>query len=97
VFIPIVYRAHWLVYCINLIHKQIDILDPQKWQQQSHEGQFHAKFCMLLQQRLANVLTLYTDVDFPDISQWGMHYIETSYQKGPFFVMPFMEFYNRVE
>ncbi|ONM19583.1 hypothetical protein ZEAMMB73_Zm00001d004786 [Zea mays] len=100
VFVPIVYRAHWVVCCINMVHKQIDILDPKKWEQQSDKDQFHARFCLNAQQRLSNLLTVYIDVEFPGTTKWGMPYIVTPYQRGSldyaFFVM-FMEFYNGVD
>lgn len=67
-FIPIVYRTHWVVYCINLVHKQIDILDYQNWEQQTNKDQHHARFCLDLQQRLSDLLTVYIDMEFPDIS-----------------------------
>jgi hypothetical protein len=29
IFIPVVHNAHWTVYCINKVHNQVEILDPQ--------------------------------------------------------------------
>jgi hypothetical protein len=51
VLVPIVYRAHWMVYCINMVHKQIDSLDPQKWEHQPDKDEFHARFCLNAQQK----------------------------------------------
>jgi hypothetical protein len=65
-----------------MVHKQIDILDPKKWEQQSHKDQFHARFSLNAQQRLSDLLIVYIDVEFPGIAQWGMSYIVTPYQRG---------------
>lgn len=47
------------------------------------------------------IYRLYIDVKFPDIAQWGMRFIVTPYQRESsdcaFFVMLFMEFYNRAD
>lgn len=68
-FIPIIVcRTHWVVYCINLVHKQIDILDYQNCAQQTNKDQYHARFCLDLQQRLSDLLAVYIDMEFPDIS-----------------------------
>lgn len=98
IFAPVLSGEHWVVYCINMIHKQIDILDPMEWEVTNQKHRKHTSFCVQLQRRLAELLVIYTDFRFPDISDWGMPYIPTPYQDEEndcaFFCMTFLEFYN---
>jgi hypothetical protein len=42
IFIPVLNNAHWTMYCINKVHKQIEILDHQNWEQKDDKNRYHA-------------------------------------------------------
>ncbi|KAG8076317.1 hypothetical protein GUJ93_ZPchr0006g45998 [Zizania palustris] len=42
VFLPVHSRGHWTVYCVNMIHHQIDILDSYPWSSEVERNNYHA-------------------------------------------------------
>jgi hypothetical protein len=34
IWIPVMFKQHWVMYCINLVHNQIDIFDSNHWRPQ---------------------------------------------------------------
>jgi hypothetical protein len=98
VFVPVCFHEHWTVYCINKVHNQIDILDPMLWLQDYDQHNYHGKICGKIQERLHQLLHVFTNGSFPDISEWGMPYARVPKQKlrsndCSFFCMIFFENY----
>jgi hypothetical protein len=63
-------NTHWTVYCINKVHKQIEILDPQNWEQKDDKNWCHIVISIQIRGRLNNVFQMFAGSLFPDISNW---------------------------
>jgi hypothetical protein len=91
-------NAHWIVYCINKVHKQVEILDPQNWEQKDDKNRYHTTISVEIHGRLNNVFQMFTGSLFPDILDWTFPYIFVPTQNGvddcTFFCMLYLENYN---
>jgi hypothetical protein len=91
-------NAYWTVYCINKVHKQIEILDHQNWEQKDDKNQYHTTIFVQICGRLNNVLQMFVVSSFPDISNWTFPYISVPTQNPrddcAFFCMLYLEDYN---
>ncbi|PUZ70253.1 hypothetical protein GQ55_2G212100 [Panicum hallii var. hallii] len=99
VFLPVCHNHHWSLYCINRYHNQIDILDPLDWAQKEDQDRYHAAICGPIQERLNELLYVFTNGVFPAIGQWDMPYVPVPKQKirsndCVFFCMLYMENYK---
>ena len=99
IFVAVFFNSHCTLYCVNKIHGQIEILDPQKAVQKSDRDKYHMRFCLNLRENLHLVLSAFTDGMYGgDISCWDMPYINLQNQitvyDCVFFCMFYMEQYN---
>jgi hypothetical protein len=88
---------HWSVYCVNLVHGQIDILDPSPWTDQQQK-QIHGGIAHRIRKRLNDIFQSFTGGRFIDFSHWGLPYVPVpkvvvSNDCG-FFTMLFLEHYD---
>ena len=83
---------------MNLVHGQIDILDPQPWNSDKEQKEYHGSFAARIRGRLHDLLHSFTDGKFPDISSWSLPFIEVPKQlhrnDSGCFAMLFMEHYD---
>jgi hypothetical protein len=63
------------MYCINKVHNQVEILDPQNWEQKDDKNRYHASIFIKIRGRLNNVLQIFARSLFPDILNWTFPYI----------------------
>jgi hypothetical protein len=63
------------MYCINKVHKQVEILDPQNWEQKDDNNQYHIAISVEIRSRLNNVFQMSAGSSLPDISYWTFPYI----------------------
>lgn len=95
---PIVHLNHWTVYCVNLVHGQIDILDPYPWKSEKEQMEYHGSFAARIRGRLHELLNSLTDGEFPDFSYWSLPFIEVPKQShdndSGCFAMLFLEHYD---
>ena len=98
IFVPVLNNAHWTVYCINKVHKQIDILDPQNWEQKDDKNRHHMRISEKFRERLNNAFQLFAGPSFPNISNWTLPYINVLTQNPKddyaFFCMLYLENYD---
>jgi hypothetical protein len=80
IFIPMLNNAHWIVYCINKVHKQIEILDPQNWEQKDDKNRHHTTISAQIRGRLNNAFQLFARSSFPNILNWTFPYINVPTQ-----------------
>ncbi|KAG2657804.1 hypothetical protein PVAP13_1KG147915, partial [Panicum virgatum] len=97
VFLPVLQKMHWVVYCVNLVHGQIDILDPSPWTDQQQK-QIHGGIAHQIRKRLNDIFQSFTGGRFIDFSHWGLPYVPVpkvvvSNDCG-FFTMLFLEHYD---
>jgi hypothetical protein len=38
IFVPVINNVHWTVYCINKVHKQVEILDLHNWEKKDDKN-----------------------------------------------------------
>jgi hypothetical protein len=67
IFVLVIINAYWIVYCINKFHKQVEILDPQNWEQKDDKNRYHAAISVQIRGRLNNVFQMFAGSLFPDI------------------------------
>jgi hypothetical protein len=98
IFIHVIHNAHWTVYCINKVHNQVEILDPQNWEQKDDKNRYHATISVEIRGRLNNILQIFAGSLFPDILNWTFPYISVTTQNpkddSAFFCMLYLENYN---
>jgi hypothetical protein len=86
------------VYCINKVHKQVEILDPQNWEQKDDKNRYHTDITVQIHGRLNNVLQMFAESSLPDISNWTFPYITVPTQNPKdacaFFYMLYLKYYN---
>jgi hypothetical protein len=91
-------NAHWTMYCINKVHKQVEILDPQNWEQKDDNNQYHIAISVEIRGRLNNVFQMSAGSSLLDISYWTFPYISVPTQNPKddcaFFCMLYLENYN---
>jgi hypothetical protein len=61
------YEDHWSLYCVNLVHGQIDILDPFPWTNDQDRDRCHGTIAGQIQGRLNAVFQKFTSGRFTDI------------------------------
>jgi len=100
IFVPVINGQHWTVYCINKIHNQIDILDPQDWSTENDKNEHHLKIAAKFRQRLGFALQMFGGTSFLDISVWSMIYVDLPLQNPKndcvFFCALYLEFYDGI-
>jgi len=100
IFFPLINDQHWTVYCINKVHNQIDILDPQDWPTQNDKNEHHLKMAPKFRQRLSFAFQMFAGTSFPDISLWTMRYVDLPLQNPKndcvFFCTLYLEFYDGI-
>jgi hypothetical protein len=74
IFIPVLNNAHWTVYCINKVYKQVEILDPQNSQQKDDKNRYHTTISIQICGRFNNVFQMFDGSSFPDISNLTFPY-----------------------
>jgi hypothetical protein len=98
IFIHVLNNAHWTMYCINKVHKQVEILDPQNWEQKDDKNWYHITISVKIRERLNNVFQIFAGSSLSDISNWTFSYIAVSTQNPKddcaFFCMLYFENYN---
>jgi len=98
IFVPVLKNAHWTLYCINKVHAQIEILDPQDWVQKEDKNRHHMDIVAKIRPRLNELFQLFAGKSFPDISKWSIPYINVPTQNPKddcaFFIMLYLENYD---
>ncbi|CAL5065659.1 unnamed protein product [Urochloa decumbens] len=98
ILLPVHHKGHWTVYCVNLVHEQIDILDSSPWPTEKQQKEYHADIAERIRSRLNNALHQYTHGKFTDFSKWGFAFVPVPKQAlpndGGFFSMMFLEHYD---
>jgi hypothetical protein len=83
---------------VNLVHGQIDILDPYPWKSEKEQMEYHGSFAARIRGRLHELLNSLTDGEFPDLSYWSLPFIEVPKQShdndSGCFAMLFLEHYD---
>ncbi|CAL5041915.1 unnamed protein product [Urochloa decumbens] len=98
IFMPACDGSHYFLYCINLIHNRIDILDSIDywWNQADPDGRHLPvwKKLPLINQAIKKL----TKGKFPTFHNWSKPFIDVPKQAGPsdcmFFVWKYMEFWD---
>lgn len=96
---PVHHNRHWTVYCINLVHEQIDILDSLAWATDTEMKQYHRGIARKIRQRLNAAIQRYTHDKFTDFSKWNFVFVPVPKQAAfsndcAFFAMLFLEYYD---
>lgn len=98
IFLPVHCNQHYCLYCFNMYHGQIDILDPLKYGQQYDKDRFHSGVCTRVRERLNSILRRMTNGMSPDMSNWEMTYVDVPSQvlvnDCLFFCMMYIERYH---
>lgn len=86
------------MYCVNLVHGQIDILDSFPWSEKERRDH-HGCVAQRIRSRLNDLFQRFTKGKFPDFSEWGMPFVPMPKQERysndcGFFAMMFMEHYD---
>jgi hypothetical protein len=91
-------EGHWSLYCLNLIHGQIDILDPFPWVNEQDRAGFHGAIAGRIRGRLNVVFQEHTDGVFTDFSQFGLPFVSVpkfaNNYDDALYIMLFMEHYD---
>jgi hypothetical protein len=86
------------VYCINKVHKQVEILDPQNWEQKDDKNLYHTTISVEIRGRLNKVFLMFVGSSLLDILNWAFPYISVPTQNPKddcaFFSMLYLENYN---
>ncbi|CAM0145897.1 unnamed protein product [Urochloa decumbens] len=98
IFMPLCDGSHYFLYCINLIHNRIDILDSiDYWWNQTSPDDRHLPVwgkLPLINQAIKKI----TNGKFPTFHNWSKPFIDLPKQAGPrdcmFFVWKYMEFWD---
>ena len=91
-------EGHWSLYCVNLVHGQIDILDPFPWTNDQLRACYHGAIAGRIRGRLNAVFQEVTDGRFIDFSQFGLPFVTVpkfvhNYDDA-LYIMLFMEHYD---
>jgi hypothetical protein len=91
-------NAHLTVYCINNVHKQVEILDPKNWEQKDDKNRYHTAISVQIRERLNIIFQMFAGSLLPDISNRTFPYISVPTQNPKddcaFFSMLYLENYN---
>jgi hypothetical protein len=91
-------EGHWSLYCVNLVHGQIDILDPFPWTNEQDRVAFHGVIAGRICYRLNAVFQDFTHGRFIDFSQFGLPFVSmpkfSNNYDDALYIMLFMEHYD---
>ncbi|TVU27555.1 hypothetical protein EJB05_25576, partial [Eragrostis curvula] len=97
VFLPVHSGDHWAVFCFNMYHGQIDILDSYAWPADWDKWRWYDGVCGRLRERINSIFKRITKGRSPDMSNWGFTCVATPKQvllnDCAFFDMLFLERY----
>ncbi|KAF8655397.1 hypothetical protein HU200_061138 [Digitaria exilis] len=96
---PVHHADHWTVYCINLVHEQIDILDSVAWATEQEMKRYHRGVATKIRERLNKAIQSYTHSKFTDFNKWDFVFVPVPKQEPlsndcAFFVVLFLEYYD---
>ena len=83
-----------------MVHKQFDILDPQEWPRKIDMDKYHKDICIKMRTRVDQVLSKFSNGEFPFVSDWTFTYVPVP-KMAPFFdccfwCMLYLENYNPI-
>lgn len=95
---PVVSSDHYCVYCINVIHRRIDILDSIDYDWGHTDPSFRHTPISVKIPIINAAFQKVTGRRFPDFSKWPRALVDVTKQAGPhdcmFFAWKYMEFYD---
>ncbi|TVU01970.1 hypothetical protein EJB05_52505, partial [Eragrostis curvula] len=80
VFLPVHSGDHWAVFCFNMYHGQIDILDSYAWPADWDKWRWYDGVCGRLRERINSIFKRITKGRSPDMSNWGFTCVATPKQ-----------------
>lgn len=98
IYLPVNFGGHWTLYVVNLINKQIDILDSSSSSNKDKQ-KFHKSICQLIQSSFHEMLNKFTNGSITNFSEYGFVLVPVPTQMMSsndcgFFVMMFLERYD---
>ncbi|XP_044360860.1 uncharacterized protein [Triticum aestivum] len=93
--------SHFSVYCVNRVHRRIDVLDSVDWStQQTTFEDFHKPWGPIAVARLNDAFLKVTEGKFDNFCKWPIARFPTPKQLAndcPFFCFKFLKFYDGEE
>lgn len=99
IFLPVLDRRQWSVYCVNLGQKRIDVLDSKDYCQCNTTWlDYHGPLANKIIPQLSEALSLAAPRQFPCFKNWRHAPVQLAYHKNPndsgLFAIRFLEYYD---
>ncbi|WVZ94601.1 hypothetical protein U9M48_040473, partial [Paspalum notatum var. saurae] len=99
IFLPILDRRRWSVYCVNLGQKRIDVLDSHDYLQSTTSWRhYHDPLANTIIPALSDALSLAAPRQFPCLKNWRRAPVQLAFHKNSndsgLYAMRFLEYYD---
>ncbi|KAL6591826.1 hypothetical protein ACP70R_049689 [Stipagrostis hirtigluma subsp. patula] len=101
IMIPVLHSSHWVVYCVNIVHSRIDVLDSMDYSSKGGTtfDEWHRNVGQRVIDRLSLGLKKVSSAKLPPFEGWKRHQIPVPTMREnsndcAFFSMKYSEFYD---